>query len=413
MIDVIGLGLGHAPLDPACEKLIHAAELVGGGRRQLDILAIEPHRRLTLTSVEAFAAALRDRADRAVCVVADGDPLLFGIGATLLRFFDRRELRFHPHVSAVQTAAARFGLPWQGCAMISLHGRNNLAALFAALTHGRLVAVYTDAAHGPDTLARALLARGVEGWCLHVAEALETPEERLFSGTLEEACNRTWNPLNLVLLERIADPPLALTLGLREADLAHRQDLVTKQPTRALILSCLRLAPDAMFWDLGAGSGAISLEAASLLRHGRITAVERRPERLADIHENIRRTGAWLVEPVGASIEEFLEHQKADKRAEGPTHVFLGGGVSARTLHLCRDLLRPGGRLVVSAVLLSTLETTRHALADWPLTIHHLQHSQSRPLAGDLRLAPSNPIFVVESRKAVKPGYTPALSELQ
>ncbi len=399
MIDVIGLGLGHAPLDPASRELIRAADLVGGGRRQLDALGIEPHRRLTLVSVDAFAAALRDQADRAVCVVADGDPLLFGIGATLLRFFDRRELRFHPHVSALQTAAARFGLPWQDCAMVSLHGRDNLAALFAALTHARLVAVYTDAAHGPDTLARAMLGRGMEGWRMHVAEALETPEERLFSGTLEEAGSRTWNPLNLILLERIADPPLPLTLGLRETDLAHQQDLITKQPARALILSCLRLAPDAVFWDLGAGSGAISLEAASLLRHGRITAVERRPERLADIRDNIRRTGAWLVEPGGAGIEDFLEHQSADARAVRPTHVFLGGGVSARTLQLCRDLLRPGGRLVVSAVLLSTLETTRHTLADWPLTIHHLQHSQSHPLGGDLRLVPSNPVFVVEARK--------------
>ncbi len=399
MIDVIGLGLGHAPLDPASRELIRAADLFGGGRRRLDALGIAPPRRLTLVSVDAFAAALRDRADRAVCVVADGDPLLFGIGATLLRFFDRRELRFHPHVSALQTAAARFGLPWQDCAIISLHGRDNLAALFAALTHGRLVAVYTDAAHGPDTLAQAMLVRGVADWRMHVAEALETPEERLFSGTLEEVSSRTWNPLNVILLERLVAPPLALTLGLGETDLAHQRELITKQSTRALILSCLRLEAESVFWDLGAGSGAISLEAASLIRHGQIKAVERQPARLADIRDNIRRTGAWLVEAIGASIEDFLEHQSADARAARPTHIFLGGGVSARTLHLCRELLQPGGRLVVSAVLLSTLETTRRTLADWPLIIHHLQHSQSHPLGGDLRLVPSNPVFVVEARK--------------
>lgn len=399
MIDVIGLGLGRAQLTPDIQELIHAAELVGGGRRQLDALNIEPHRRLPLTTVEAFAAVLRDRADRPVCVVADGDPLLFGIGATLLRYFDRQELRFHPHVSALQTAAARFGLPWHDCVVISLHGRDDPSPLFTALTHARLVAVYTDAAHGPDALAQAMLERGVEGWRMHVAETLATPEERLFSGTLEDAGTRIWNPLNLVLLERIADPPLALTLGLRETDLARQQDLITKQPARALILSCLRLTPDAVFWDLGAGSGAISLEAASLLRHGRITTVERRPERLADIRDNIRRTGAWLVEPVGANIEAFLEHQYAAASVTRPTHIFLGGGVSGRTLRLCQELLSPGGRLVVSAVLLTTLETTRHALADWPLTIHHLQHSQSQVLGGDLRLVPGNPVFVVEARK--------------
>lgn len=400
MIDVIGLGLGDAPLDPASRELIRAADLVGGGRRQLDALAIEPHRRIALTNVDDFAATVRARsATGTVCVVADGDPLLFGIGATLLRFFDRRELRFHPHVSALQTAAARFGLPWQDCAIISLHGRDNLAALFAALTHARLVAVYTDATRSPDVLAQAMLGRGLEGWRMHVAEALGLPHERVVSGTLEKIRDQRWNPLNIVFLERMTAPPLTLTLGLRADDLAHQQDLITKQSVRALILSCLRLAPEAVLWDLGAGSGAISLEAASLLRHGRITAVERQPERLADIRDNIRRTGAWLVEPVEARIEDFLEQTRADARAAQPTHIFLGGGVSARTLQLCRELLQPGGRLVVSAVLLSTLETTRHALADWPLTIHHLQHSQSQPLGGDLRLVPSNPVFVVEARK--------------
>lgn len=400
MIDVIGLGLGETQLAPDIRELLHAAELVGGGRRQLDVLNIEPHRRITLTNVDDFAATIRARSTTStVCVVADGDPLLFGIGATLLRYFDRQELRFHPHVSALQTAAARFGLPWHDCVAISLHGRNDPSPLFAALTHARLVAVYTDGAHGPDTLAQAMLERGVEGWRMHVAEALGTPLEQLFSGVLEEAGTRTWNPLNLVLLERIAGPPLALTLGLRETDLARQQDLITKQPTRALVLSCLRLTPGAVLWDLGAGSGAIGLEAANLLRHGRIIAVERQPERLADIRENIRRTGAWMVEPVGANIESFLERQRADARATRPTHIFLGGGVSAQTLRLCQELLPPGGRLVVSAVLLGTLETTRQALAGWPLSIHHLQHSQSQPLGRDTRLVPSNPVFVVETEK--------------
>ncbi|MDP3429994.1 MAG: precorrin-6y C5,15-methyltransferase (decarboxylating) subunit CbiE, partial [Desulfomicrobium sp.] len=308
MIHVLGLGLCPAHRSPEIADLISSADLVAGGRRLLDELGITEDRRLALGSMDEFAARIRDRAqDGNVCVLADGDPLLYGIGASLLRFFAPHELTFHPNVSAMQTACARFGLPWHDCKTLSLHGRSDLAPLFAALSHGSLVALYTDQQHSPDAIAELLLERGVKGWRMHVAENLCAPEERLTTLTLAEATQRRWHTLNLVLLERTEAPPLTLELGLDDSALAHDQGLMTKQPVRAFALSLLRLTPDATLWDLGAGSGAVSLEAARLLRKGQVVAVERQPERVAHIRQNVARTGAWLVEAVHASLEEFLD----------------------------------------------------------------------------------------------------------
>jgi precorrin-6Y C5,15-methyltransferase (decarboxylating) len=415
--------------------LIHAADLVAGGKRLLDELEIEDGKRLPLTSMEEFALRIREHATKGnVCVLADGDPLLYGIGASLLRYFAPSELTFHPNLSALQTACARFGLPWHDCRIESLHGRVDHAPLFAALTHDSLVALYTDHRNSPDAIARLLLERGVTGWRMHVAEDLCGPQEKLTTTDLPGAAQRSWHKLNIILLERTSTPLLPLKLGLDENALAHADGLITKQPVRAFALSLLRLPPDATMWDLGAGSGAVSLEAARLLSSGTVVAVERHAARVEHIRENVRRTGAWLVEVVHAPLEEFLEngmngaygtnrtygtYDKADQAQGGreaghtshkshrshssspPTHIFLGGGASAPVLDHCAALLCPDGRMVVAAVLLSTLETARAAITalGWPLTVHQLMHQASSPLGSDLRLVPSNPVFLLETQK--------------
>lgn len=430
MIHVVGLGLCPEHRSPDLQRLVRSAALVAGGRKTLDEMGIEEERRLALASMAGFAAELRSHAAKQagdICVLADGDPLLFGIGASLLRFFEPGELTFHPNVSALQTACARFGLPWHDCAVLSLHGREDLTPLFAALTHGRLAALYTDARMSPDAVARLLLARGVTGWRMHVAEALCSPEERLTTATLAQAAERPWHPLNIVLLERTGTPPVALALGLDETALAREDGLMTKQPVRALALSLLRLSPNSTLWDLGAGSGAVSLEAARLLTRGSVVAVERRAGRAAQIRDNVARTGAWLVEVVQDQLAVFLESRLEERRNTSddhpravlsshrshgsygthtpnfppPTHIFLGGGAAPDILAACCHLLAPGGRLVAAAVLLSTLETARAVIGGhgWPFTVHQLMHHASAPLGADLRLVPSNPVFLLETQK--------------
>lgn len=399
MIHVVGLGLGPPHLAPATITLIEESAFVAGGSRLLDILAIPVERRIPFTSVKEFAESIRLRADtNLVCVLADGDPLLFGIGATLLRYFSAEKLRFHPNISAIQAACARFRLPWHDCEILSLHGRDDLAPLYAALTRSTLVALFTDPGHDPAFVASALLHRAVSGWRMHVAEDLCGPQERLSSQTLEEAVTMRWHSRNVVLLELTDTPPNRLRLGLSEAEIVHERGLMTKLPVRALALSLLRLDSGSHLWDLGAGSGVLSLEAARLVSHGRVTAVERNAARVRDITENRNRFGAWQVEIVHAALEDFLQHGHT---RDCPDRVFFGGGVTPQTLHDCCDLLRPGGRMVATAVLLSTLDclhTTLNTLG-WPASVHQLMHHACSPLGGSLRFIPSNPVFLIETQK--------------
>ena len=140
---------------------------------------------------------------------------------------------------------------------------------------------------------------------------------------------------------------------------------MTKGPVRAAARSLLRPAPDAVFWDLGAGSGAVAIEAASLLPEGRVYAVERVPRRALDIQENRRRCGAANLHVVLGAAPDCLDALPA------PHAVFVGGGLSggsaAALLATLYDRLAPGGRLAVACVLLDSLAACRRSLRDLDL----------------------------------------------
>lgn len=397
MIHVLGLGIDSTPLGLEATHILEQSQVIAGASSLLDQMHIPAHKRLPLTTLDEFAAQIRALAqNQQVCVLAHGDPLLYGLGSSLLKFFKPEELVFHPHISALQSACACFGLPWHDLAIISVHGRTNLAPLFAALTRTKLVGVFTDPKHSPAYLAQSLLDRQVQGWRMHVAENLGTPQKRCTTWTLKDVLGQDF-AMNIVILERTEKPDQELCPGVDEKLLEHADGLITKRAVRVLALSLLRLSRISVLWDLGAGSGAMSIDAAFCLTHGQIVAVEGKLERVAQIQNNLQRFGAWNVQVVHNTLARFL----ATPPKLAPTHVFVGGGATPETINQVCHYLGPGGRLVITAILFSTLEKTKNTLKTlgWPVTIHQIMHHQSAPLGKDLRLVPQNPVFILETQK--------------
>ena len=455
LLTVVGCGLRGGPLPPGHAAAIADAQALAGGARLLETFADHPGERIVIGAPldPALAAidACRARGLR-VAVLADGDPLFFGIGARLARHFGTDALRVLPAASSLQEAAARLALPWQEARCVSLHGRDDFrpltAALRAALRSGCPVCVLTDGRNTPGAIARFLLARGVRGLRLHAFADMGSASERHVAldlphggqgsrddarATADAAASAQRDVLNgrnrldeleelnelggnctVLLVPRPAPaasphaaggkgaPP---ALGIADADFAVQARLITKWPVRAAGLAALRIAPGHTVWDLGAGSGAVSVEAAALAHDGLVVAVERDAARIALIEENRRRFHAPNLHVVHADLPGCLGE------LPDPDRVFIGGGLGGdgHTPHadplldaVCRRL-PPGGRLVIHCVLLGTLERVRAALArhGWPAEISCIQASEAVPLAGDLRLAALNPVFIVG---AAKPG---------
>ena len=333
-----------------------------------------------------------------VVMLADGDPLLFGIGATLVRLLGQDAVRLLPAVSSLQQACARLALPWHRVICLSLHGRDDLGPLNAAVSKNAPLCVLTDSRMTPDFLTRHLLDRGVDWFRAHVFERMGAPDEICHNLDMAQAASTSFGPAcTLVLVP--ADTPRRARLGLEAHELAVDRGLISKKPVRAAALALLRIEPHHVVWDVGAGSGAVALEAAVLAHEGRVIAVERSVGRAMSIQENRRRFGVAILDVRLGEAPECLTS------LPDPHRVFIGGGLSGEDGedilgHVCLRL-PVGGRVVASCVLLDTLCLCRNFFErlGWPVEICQIQASEGRDLGGDVHLAAMNPVFLLTAQK--------------
>ncbi len=399
-IEVIGLGMDPAELSAQALRMVEEAQVLAGGSRLLERFPKHPGQRILLQSplakgLEAVAAARAQ--GLTVAVLADGDPLFYGIGKRLLESLGPEALRFHPGVSAIAAAAARLGRSLQDTPVVSLHGRVGVGPLLAALVRRGEAAVYTDLANSPDRIARVLLEQGLDDARMWVLEDLGSPSEQVGQFTPAQAARQTFSALNLVVISiETAARPVPM-LGRPDDFYRKREGLITKWPVRACSLASLRLKPSDTLWDVGAGCGSVGIEACALLPFGQVYAVERNHDRAEAIRENLRRAGAWQVRLVRGEAPEVLAGLPY------PDAIFVGGGLGqglAMLPTLCQAL-KPGGRLVANVVLLSGMQRLLDALGqmDWHHQISQVQASDSTPLGQDLRLQAHNPVFIIAADK--------------
>ncbi len=401
-IHVVGIGLDPTRLPPEAAGIVAEAEVLVGGDRVLSALPNHPAGRIPVRAPVSEAVEAADRENRAgkrVVVLADGDPGFFGIGKLLVQTLGADRVLIHPNTSILQAAAARIKTHWDDISAVSLHGRKDLWPLRRAMARRRRVGVYTDAAFTPARIAQDLKTFGVDGYRMHVFEDMGTEKERIRTfEDLEKAAEEEFSPLTFIILEPNRNPLFPLTSSMDDGSLLHKDGLITKQEVRAVGLGLLGIEPGHVVWDLGAGSGAVAIEASALAFEGMVFAVERVPDRYEIIRSNIRKTGAYAVEPVQGDMPACLQG------LPDPDRAFLGGGVRQEgVLETAMNRLLPGGRLLAHVVLLGSL---RHAVgvlvkAGWSPAVTQIQISRSRPLAGDLRLTALNPVFAVSAGKPI------------
>jgi precorrin-6B C5,15-methyltransferase / cobalt-precorrin-6B C5,C15-methyltransferase len=401
-LTVAVVGIGEDGLDglrPDARRAVEQAEVLVGGERHQRLLSEHPAERIVFRRDVSQLAERVDRLldmGRRVVVLASGDPVYFGIGPLLVERLGAQRVRVYSNVGAVQTAFARVGLAWQDARVLSAHGRPLEPVIASALSHARL-AILTDTVHTPANVARALLAAGMEAgaetWCM---ERLGGPAERIQHGSLAESTTWTADPLNVLVIERdparVRGRPLAI--GLPETAYAHERGQITKAEVRALSLVRLAPRPGDIVWDIGAGSGSVSVEAAGLCApSGVVYAVEKRAEQQACISLNIQRYGLANVELVTAEAPEALGD------LPDPDAVFVGGSGGRLESILDTGLarLRAGGRVVLNLATLEGVQTVSTCFKARGLAFELIEVSIARgtPLGDGTRLAPLNPVFVV------------------
>lgn len=341
-LNILGMGDdGPDGLAPVARALLAAAEVVVGGERHLAGLD-HADKRLWPQPFAAAQTLLESLRGKNVVVLASGDPMHFGAGATLARWFAAEEMRVVPHPGSFSLAAAALGWALQDCLCLTVHGRP-LDSLHLHLAPGRKLLVLSEDGQTPAACARLLEKAGFGPSELVVLEHLGGPAQ-----AVRRATAATWvgaaADLNLIAVVCRAEPGARLhsaVAGLPDDAFDHDGQL-TKREIRAVTLSSLAPLPGQMLWDVGAGCGSVAIE--WMRAGGRAVAIESHAGRAARIAGNAARLGVPFLQVVQGHAPDSLPYCDPDA-------IFVGGGVSAPgLLDACWAALPPGGRLVVNAV---------------------------------------------------------------
>ena len=343
-LTIIGIGEdGLAGLSEASRNALEKAETVFGGERHLKLAAIDGRGKPWPVPFEA-SCVLSCRG-RPTVVLASGDPFWHGAGGSLAAHLEQGEWIAHPAPSTFSIAAARLGWPLESTVCIALHAGpfERLVPLLAR--GGRVICLVRDASAAAG-LARWLTARGWGASKLWTLSALGGPRESIGESRADSYMVESAVTPLAVAVEVKGETGLPRVSGLAD-DLFRHDGQITKRPVRALALSALAPRPDERLWDIGAGSGSISIEWA--LAGGTAIAIEAREDRAANIAANAADFGlTHRVVVVTASAPAALS------TLEKPDAVFIGGGLDAAMFEGLWLLLAGGTRIVAHAVTLET-----------------------------------------------------------
>jgi precorrin-6Y C5,15-methyltransferase (decarboxylating) len=390
-LSIVGIGEdGAEGLSPVARGLISDAEIVFGGRRHLGLAAplIQGAAKAWPSPFDTAVSEVLRHRGHAVCVLASGDPLCYGVGATLTRYVDIREMVVVPAPSAFSLSAARLGWSLPQTVLLSLHGRN-LDLIRPHLQPGARIIALTSDSDGPAELARLLTQSGFGTSRLTILEALGGPCERIQTTTAAGYPSGTVEALNTVAIEVAASPNariLPRAPGLPD-DLFEHDGQITKRDVRAVTLSALEPRRGELLWDIGAGSGSVAIEWMLLDPLMRAIAIEQREDRAARIRRNAALCGVPALE-----VSEGMAPTALTTLAP-PDAIFIGGGASdGAVFDVAVRALRPGGRLVANAVTLETeaLLLARQAALGGELV--RIAISRAEPLGGKTGWRPAMPI---------------------
>ncbi|WP_006787224.1 bifunctional cobalt-precorrin-7 (C(5))-methyltransferase/cobalt-precorrin-6B (C(15))-methyltransferase [Thiorhodospira sibirica] len=342
-------------------------------------------------------------------VLASGDPLCYGIGGYLSKNSKYRATVI-PNLSAVQLACARIHRPWQNIKLISVHHRDDgewtptagpehhlYPIIKACHTHAHM-AIFTSPENSPDRIARLLLAAGLaDSVKMVIFEKLGGTAERIVDNcSVSDIAKITFSAPNLVLLWRMSAVKSVVRFGLDDenyqpADNPH--SLLTKRDVRAVTLAQMQLCSDSIVWDIGAGFGALGLEAARLCPDGYVYAIEKNPKTYKIALQNAIKLGVYNYSLVLNKAPHGMEHWPA------PDAVFIGGsdGQLTELMRLSLHRLKNGGFLLMNFVTLENLHSAIACLKKWhvPWKITQLQSAQTRPILNMHRFVADNPVWMM------------------
>ena len=390
-IVIVGTGMGPCSITREGLQALEEAEVWFGASRLLEtfkpLFAGKEKPVCPMYKPDAILRAVEEREETCFAVLVSGDTGFFSAAGAIREALQQYEPRLIPGVSSGSAFFARLGLPWQDAALLSTHGRDMTAAA-GAVRRNRYTFCLTG--NNAAALGSLLCETGFAGLTVHAGENLGSPEERIRTITVEELSGLDMPPLSVMLIVN-PEPDDRIRFGISDTAFVRGEAIpMTKSEVRALSLAKLALRPGDTCWDIGAGTGSVTVEMALAAWRGRVYAVERQSAAIDLINENSRRFHLGNVIPIAGEAPDVLAELPP------PDAVFIGGS-GGRIQEILPLVLtkNAGARIVVTAI---TLETAAAVLALLPQAEKTQLSAARAKKAGDSHLLlAQNPVMILSA----------------
>ena len=394
---LVGIGMGNEKNRTVeAEQICQSAELLIGARRMLQSVKTEGKAVFESYKPDEIAAYLAEHPQyETAAVLLSGDIGFYSGAKKLYDAIERTEgleqMEIYPvsGISSVVYFCGKLGVSWEDVHLLSLHGRKQ--NLIDAVKYHEKVFVLCGEKDGNPKICCKLKEYGLGDVKVAVGTDLSYEQERIVQGTAESLMKEDFAPLSVLL---ICNPDVKKRIGHGlDDDLFLRGKVpMTKSEVRSISLSKLRLHKDAVVWDVGAGTGSVSIEAASLAKDGVVYAIEKKDEAIDLLEQNKRKFGTDNLEIIKGLAPEALEGLPA------PTHAFIGGS-SGNLKEILEVLLEqnPRVRVVINAIALETVAEAMQCLKSMAFTdvdIAQVSVAKGKKLGSYEMMMGQNPVYI-------------------
>lgn len=392
-INIIGINPGKKFSDNEL-LCIENSDIIFAGERNLKLLNNIKKDKIKIKDMKNFLFNLNEyfKNNKTITVIASGDPLFYGIGKLIINNFDKKFIDIFPNISTLQIAMAKIKEDYNNIKVISLHGRN-IKGLAQKINNCNKIFIFTDKINNPSYIAKYLIDFNLNNFIMYVFENLGYENEKIGIYNLEDIINLNFSDLNVIFLKRYKKN----IINFDDENFIKKNNNITKKEIRSIDISEMNIIDGYTIWDIGSGSGSISIEASYINKNGKIYSIEKEKESYNNIIKNMKNFSTDL-NVINGEAPEILY-----KINDDPDIVFIGG--SSNKLEEIIDYsykrLKNNGIIIVNTTTIENMIISYNKIKkfDIKLSIKQINISRSVDINKLTRFKPLNQIYIVKGVK--------------
>lgn len=396
-VTLVGIGMGNPETRTlGMEKAVHEADCLIGAKRMLESIDAGNKKAHIAIAAKDIAETIRSSADKCFAVLLSGDTGFYSGAKALVTELNDMEVEVLPGIGSLQYFCSKLQRPWQDVRPVSLHGRD--CDFIGEVRRNPAVFALVGGQDGVHSALQRLADTGLAHLTVHVGQRFGYSDEVICHGTVAELMNSTFDSLSVLLVENPDWESYVVTHGLPDEAFDRDETPMTKSEIRAISLSKLKLTQGAIVYDIGSGSGSVSVECALQARYGKVYAIEMKEKAIALTRHNAEKFHLTNLEVIAGTAPEALEALPA------PTHAFIGGSTgNMRGIVNCLLKKNPSVRIVVNTVTLETLAELTEISKEFDFCdIVEVSVNKPRLLGRYHLMTAQNPVFIFTLQNGAK-----------